>query len=592
MKRSVLTFLLSVFTSSLFANGIEIGGLYYLLDQETHSATLTYSSDTVTSSIYSNYSGEVTIPDTVVYEGEKYAVEAIGASAFQHCGAVTNVIMPKTVKRIEPYAFSGVGCRTFVIGEGVERIENNAFVGSGMITSITFPKTLTYIGAMAFHKCLFTAVDFPTGDQPLEIAKQAFYQCWMLKTVTLGDNVASVAHQSFGDTQLSSVTFPKGFRTYHSNAFYGCAGLQNFYVDEENPYFSSLDGVLCNKEQTAIVGFPNGRSELYEVPACIDSILSGAFYQRSQLKGVVLHDSIQYIGKSAFQNCTALSDTVTLPSRCATIGESAFQGCTALTHILIPEGVVDFGHYAFAGCPLQSLILPASIVYCQPMGMTVFLCNDLNTVYCLASTPPAWMYTGQYLRPFYFVNGEGRKVDTLFVPYESVDAYKASVWTGVFANIKPMPNGFSSVEDITTTSAVIKWIPDSLVVEYTIDIYTADTLFRQYIVDGNGHVVTSSHSAPAIHPVRKDTTVVTEEYYMLTMDDLDETTTYNYTIKGNNAQGSYVYYDEGSFATLDPKGLFDPLADDPNKTRKIIHNGQICILRGDKIYTLQGTEVK
>ena len=51
--------------------------------------------------------------------------------------------------------------------------------------------------------------------------------------------------------------------------------------------------------------------------------------------------------------------------------------------------------------------------------------------------------------------------------------------------------------------------------------------------------------------------------------------------------------DTGSFATQsDESTAFENVAAKYGRTRKIFRNGQIFILRGEKVYTLQGQEVK
>lgn len=61
------------------------------------------------------------------------------------------------------------------------------------------------------------------------------------------------------------------------------------------------------------------------------------------------------------------------------------------------------------------------------------------------------------------------------------------------------------------------------------------------------------------------------------------------------AHNAHIYHEEGSFKTMDEgeEGLFDIISDDPRKqARKILYNGQIYILRGEKVYTVTGEEVR
>ena len=83
MKQKLATLILALATcaGSLSAWDYEkilIGGMYFNLDRLNLEAE-------VTSMTYSNYSGNVTIPVTVVYNGNTYTVTGIGERAFEDC---------------------------------------------------------------------------------------------------------------------------------------------------------------------------------------------------------------------------------------------------------------------------------------------------------------------------------------------------------------------------------------------------------------------------------------------------------------------------------------------------------------------------
>ena len=171
---------------------------------------------------------------------------------------------------------------------------------------------------------------------------------------------------------------------------------------------------------------------------------------------------------------------------------------------------------------------------------------------------------------------------------ESIKKYKSTLFWKDFSLM-----GLTFATDITSSSAVIKWMPEVEVDQYTISVYTSDTLFRQYHVDGDGNLIEPQNAPHHIHPIKKDTTYSTDEFYVLTMDGLDEATDYVYTITGTNSAQQQVYHEEGSFRTTEnSEGFLDTFADDPDKPRKTLRNGQIYILRREKIYTLTGQEVR
>ena len=153
----------------------------------------------------------------------------------------------------------------------------------------------------------------------------------------------------------------------------------------------------------------------------------------------------------------------------------------------------------------------------------------------------------------------------------------------------------STVDSITSSTATLKWLPDSAVTQYDINVYTSDTLFAQYLVDGNGQVLSSQHFAPAIYHQKLDTTISSKDYFVITLDGLSAGTDYTYTIEGVNAQNTPIYHEAGSFKTLKEKeeGLFDVISDNPRKqTQKFIRDGILFIERNGKTYNAQGVEMK
>ncbi len=72
--------------------GMKVNNLYYLLDDAKHTATLTYRG-----SSYDDYSGEysgnITIPKTITFDGKEYQVTGINGSAFSGCYNISSITM-------------------------------------------------------------------------------------------------------------------------------------------------------------------------------------------------------------------------------------------------------------------------------------------------------------------------------------------------------------------------------------------------------------------------------------------------------------------------------------------------------------------
>lgn len=72
---------------------------------------------------YAKPGGDVVIPDTVMYNGTKYAVRYIRQNAFSYCTAITSIVVPNTVKSIGNNAFAHCSSlHVLTIGNNVSAI--------------------------------------------------------------------------------------------------------------------------------------------------------------------------------------------------------------------------------------------------------------------------------------------------------------------------------------------------------------------------------------------------------------------------------------------------------------------------------------
>jgi hypothetical protein len=270
--------------------------------------------------------GALIIPESI--DGRK--VTSIGGAAFGGCVSLTSVTIP----------------------DSVTRIGDAAFAGCTVLTNVTIPNSVNSIGESAFYECAgLTSVTIP--NSVITIGRGTFMSCTGLTNITIPDRVTSIEFEAFrGCTSLTSITIPISVTSIWWTAFSRCAGLKAIDVEDLNPAFSSLDGVLFDKDRTRVLLCPGGKAGNYSIPSSVTSIGDGAFNRCTGLTSVTIPNNVTSIGGWAFERCTNLTN-VTIPNSVTTIGVWAFDGCTGLTSVSIPNSVTTIGSdgaYAFRDC--------------------------------------------------------------------------------------------------------------------------------------------------------------------------------------------------------------------------------------------------
>ena len=236
------------------------------------------------------------------------------------------------------------------------------------------------------------------------IGDWAFSNCYDLTSVSM-PSVTTIGNSAFYDCDaLTSVHIPASCTSIGINPFAGCTALKEIVVDDNNPNYSSADGVLYDKGKTTLIGWPTAEGEIDIMP------------------------SVTTIGGWAFRYCSSLT-SVSMPS-VTTIGVGAFEYCSSLTSIDIPASVTMIGDYAFYGC------------------------SSLTSVYCHWEQP---LECNPGFEDEIFMTA------TLYVPKGTVDAYRSVYPWSEFINIEE--GGYSGIADATASEVVIKVIDGAITVE-------------------------------------------------------------------------------------------------------------------------------
>lgn len=137
-----------------FQNIVEVGGVDYEFEKNGIRYKIGEDNTVTVVSKDSKYSGDLSIPNKVEFNGSNYSVTTIGKSAFEGCVDITSIIIPNSVTTIDDGAFYYcTGLTTVDIPNGVTTIGEGAFSKCGGLTSVTIPSSVTSIGTNAFFQC-------------------------------------------------------------------------------------------------------------------------------------------------------------------------------------------------------------------------------------------------------------------------------------------------------------------------------------------------------------------------------------------------------------------------------------------------------
>ena len=383
-------------------------------------------------------------------------VSSIGAYAFSNCSSLTSMFLPRRISIINEGLFSGCSnLSSIVYSDSVSNICMAAFEGCSSLLSVSLPESMTQIGTRMFMDCSsLTSIFIP--ESVTYIGDSAFSGCSELASVLIPDGVISIGSCAFfGCSSLSSIVVPDGVKDISGSLFENCSNISYVKIPEDVSYIgesafsgcSNLSSIQIPETVTTIgnYAFKNCSSlTSVEIPESVLLINEGTFSGCKALASVVIPESVTSIGKYAFKDCRALHE-ITIPDTVTSIGVSAFS-TSGLTSIIIPDGITTIESQTFYTCDqLTSITLPDSITsigmgafhQCYALSSVIiprnvtrinqnafFHCDALSSVYVLAINPPQGS-TDMFPRQDSCI---------IYVPSESLDAYKAAYYWKTYAN--------------------------------------------------------------------------------------------------------------------------------------------------------------
>ena len=286
------------------ADAVEIDGIYYKFGFS--EVTVSCNPD--------KYSGDIVIPESVIYFDRTYPVKNIEDEAFFDCNNLTSIRIPHNITHIGRSAF--YGCTNLQIvnitdltswcninfeewGSNPLHYAHQLYLNGEEIKDLIIPETVDRIRKFSFSSCnSINSITIPESVTTIE--DEAFYYC----------------------SGLTALTIPKSVTSIGLTAFRYCCGLLSVQVETGNRKYDSrndCNAIIETATNTLAVGCQNTR-----IPSSVTSIGNSAFYGCLNLSSISIPNSITSIGIWAFSDCKSLH-TVTIPESVTSIGMGAFH---------------------------------------------------------------------------------------------------------------------------------------------------------------------------------------------------------------------------------------------------------------------------
>ena len=356
-----------------------------------------------------------------VYDSRESCNAIIETNSNHLIAGCYSTFIPSTVTAIWDGAFLNIKNITSIdIPNNVTYIGMCAFTGCSNLTSIVIPQNISYIGIMALQDCNLSAITcyaeipptlesstFVNVDKsiPVYVPKSsvAAYQSakWWSEFTNIQPLIPIVIASGSCGENLTWTLYSDGELVIE-----GVGEMTNYDWTVNAPWFNFTHKI-------ATISMDSG----------ITSIGNFAFSYCTELASITIPENVTSIGCNAFQYCESLCD-ILIPEGVISIGEEAFISCRNLKNIVIPKGLTKIENFTFSESGLETIIIPKEVAFLDYGAF--YNCRNLKSITCNALNPPI---VGNNI--FYNVD----KTIPIYVPAESVNAYKSAECWSEFSNI-------------------------------------------------------------------------------------------------------------------------------------------------------------
>lgn len=273
----------------------------------------------------------------------------LGAAAIEaYSGAPVNGSASYAANTFPTGVFAGSQLQSIVFPAADGLVIGDAAFAGSQLTEITIPATVSTVGAGAFAAC--PALASATLNATTTLGSHAFKGCTALAELHLG-GAATLSESEFaGCTALDAIEGSEALTAIGANAFSGCTALGSF----------QFGASLTNIGEAAFMATAIADADLSAT--ALDSISAWTFAHNDELTEVKMPATVQSIGEGAFFDCRNLADIV-WSDEVRSLGDYALKGASGIEgELQLPEALEEAGSYSLKGTSgIKSLTLPSSL---------------------------------------------------------------------------------------------------------------------------------------------------------------------------------------------------------------------------------------
>ena len=394
------------------------GDFTYFINKKNEAVIGVYKSNHE-AAIDIEYTGQITVDNTINHDGVDYpvakignfaffntqiqsitikgSVKKLGAYAFAECKCLDIIDLSKTkVKEIPPYCFFNSGIRNIILPDDLLTFGEMSFSSTPLL-NLKVPDTVTDFGNMSVYSNKQLKNLDLSNTQVTSLKPSTFKNCYSLTDVKLPTKLTVIPDELFANTKIKTIELPPTIQVIGKRAFRHCTRLQSFtfpskvYMIDEGAFkecasldnldmtnlnitelsaqvFKSCDSlrtIKLPKILTAFGDYALSGTSIVELtlPAEIVKVGKGAFSWCVSLKTADISAlTTEIIPAEMFRMCTHLK-SISLPAKINIIGEKAFEHCVTLPEIDLSKAPVSvIGTSAFSQCSaLSSIILGETV---------------------------------------------------------------------------------------------------------------------------------------------------------------------------------------------------------------------------------------